>query len=95
MKLERDGVEGMRAPIKVLVDFLAMRLQQPVTDQTALSGAYDFELKSKFTAESLPGDLKEQLGLTLERQMVPTQVVVIDGVREPQAAESSVAGSQL
>jgi len=65
-----------------------------VTDQTGLSGAYDFELKSSFKAENLPGDLKEQLGLTLERQMVPTQVVVIDQVREPQVAEHSLAGSQ-
>jgi uncharacterized protein (TIGR03435 family) len=94
MKFEKDGVTGMKATMPILANYLAMKLGKPVSDQTGLSGRYDFELKSNMKAENLPGDLKEHLGLTLETQLVPAQVVVIDEVREPQNAALSASTSQ-
>jgi uncharacterized protein (TIGR03435 family) len=65
----------------------------PVTDETALKGAWDFDLQFSFGLIIGPaaaqGDrivfadaLEKQLGLKLEKRQVPMPVTVIDGVNQ-------------
>jgi uncharacterized protein (TIGR03435 family) len=74
---------------------LSRTIRRPVVDRTNLSGAYDFDLT--FQPESAapspiptPADLpsiftavQEQLGLKLDPQRVPTDVIVIESVERP------------
>jgi uncharacterized protein (TIGR03435 family) len=74
---------------------LSRTIRRPVVDRTNLPGPYDFDLT--FTPESptpapipVPPDLpsiftavQEQLGLKLDPQRVPTDVIVIDSVERP------------
>jgi uncharacterized protein (TIGR03435 family) len=66
----------------------------PVADETALKGSWDFELQFSFNMNgplmaqagaeriSLSDALERQLGLKLEKREVPMPVTVIDGVNE-------------
>jgi uncharacterized protein (TIGR03435 family) len=68
---------------------------RPILDKTGLSGNFDFSLE--FTPEfrspqnfqpdpsgpTFPEALNEQLGLKLESQTGPVEVLVIDHVEEP------------
>ncbi len=66
----------------------------PVADETALKGAWDFELQFSFNMNgpvgaqagaeriSFPDALEKQLGLKLEKREVPMPVTVIDSVNE-------------
>jgi bla regulator protein blaR1 len=83
MKLEKDGLVATRTPMSIFVHHLSTRLKQPVLDQTGLSGAYNFTLKSSFNVETLPADLRGQLGLSLEKELVSQETVVIDAATEP------------
>jgi uncharacterized protein (TIGR03435 family) len=69
-------------------------ISEPVTDHTALSGRWDFELK--WTADetrapqenAAPGvftAVQEQLGLKLEPVKAPMDVLVVDSVQKPGA----------
>jgi uncharacterized protein (TIGR03435 family) len=72
-------------------------LGRPVVDQTQLGGTYDFTLTWKDDAlgasvsptgasasgPSLVTALKEQLGLRIESQTVPVEIVVIDFAKKP------------
>jgi uncharacterized protein (TIGR03435 family) len=74
---------------------LARTIRRPVVDRTNLMGPYDFDLT--FQPESstpspipAPADapsiftaVQEQLGLKLDPQRVPTDVIVIDSVERP------------
>ena len=74
---------------------LSRTIRRPVVDRTNLTGAYDFDLT--FQPESptpspipAPADapsiftaVQEQLGLKLDPQRVPTDVIVIDSVERP------------
>jgi len=74
---------------------LSRTIRRPVVDRTSLTGPYDFDLT--FQPESstpfpvpTPADLpsiftavQEQLGLKLDPQRVPTDVIVIDSVERP------------
>jgi uncharacterized protein (TIGR03435 family) len=74
---------------------LARTIRRPVVDRTNLTGPYDFDLT--FQPESAapspiaaPADapsiftaVQEQLGLKLDPQRVPTDVIVIDSVERP------------
>lgn len=73
---------------------------RPIVDRTGLTGRYDFTLDwdpneadssretsaLQFPAPSLPAALNEQLGLTLEAQKVPADVIVIDSVEKDPTA---------
>jgi uncharacterized protein (TIGR03435 family) len=69
-----------------LADFIARNLGETVVDQTGLDGVYDFELRwtnddQATDAESAPTlftALQETLGLSLQRQKVPVEIVVVD-----------------
>jgi uncharacterized protein (TIGR03435 family) len=80
-----------------LVRSLTPQLGAPVTDQTTLTGKYDFVLKYKGARErDRPADdmdptppmdraLQEQLGLKVETAKGPVKVLVIDHVEKPSA----------
>jgi uncharacterized protein (TIGR03435 family) len=75
--------------MELLAGYLGNRLGAIVVDKTALTGAYDFTLKwSPDTAQdagapSLVTAVREQLGLRLEQQKLPMQVLVIDRIERP------------
>jgi uncharacterized protein (TIGR03435 family) len=79
----------------------ASSLGRPVLDRTGLTGGYDFAIEFAPQPEGPPSPgeksvvdptaptfaeaLKEQLGLKLEPQTCPFDVLVIDNVEEPPA----------
>jgi uncharacterized protein (TIGR03435 family) len=92
-------LEGTRAPIKMLTNFLERELGRPVNDETGLSAFYDFKLEWDPESESVapapaqPGitssrpslftALTEQLGLRLESKKARAQVYVIERIEHP------------
>lgn len=84
----KTEVTGKVIPLERLAHQLAGQVGRPVNDKTGLKGAYDFKVTfapdlndregpSIFTA------LEEQLGLKLDPQRGPVEVVVIDSVERP------------
>ena len=77
------------ASMSVLVRELVAAVNAPVADETGLSGTYDFNLRwsaDATAADDLPSlftALQEQLGLKLEADRGPVDVVVIDSVQPP------------
>jgi len=76
--------------IEQLVTQLSGTLGQPVLDKTGLTGEYDYELEwapENAAAEvDTPGiftALQEQLGLKLESQKAPVEVLAIDHAEKP------------
>ena len=75
--------------LDMFASYVGNRLGRIVVDRTGLSGAYDFTLEwapdpaSDSAAPSLTTALREQLGLRLESQKVPMQVLVIDRLDRP------------
>ena len=73
----------------LLASYIGNRLQQIVVDKTNLFESYDFTLEwapepsPDSSAPSLVTALREQLGLHLESQKSPVDVVVIDHLDRP------------
>jgi uncharacterized protein (TIGR03435 family) len=73
----------------LLAKYLGNRLGRIVVDKTGLSGDYDFTLEwapdaaADSTAPPLVTALREQLGLRLESQKAPVEVLVIDAISRP------------
>ena len=71
----------------VLASMLGRPLGAPVVDKTGINGTYDFDLNFapvEGAGSSLPSifsAIQEQLGLKLESQRVPLQMLVIDKCR--------------
>jgi uncharacterized protein (TIGR03435 family) len=74
-----------------LADFVARRLGEIVVDKTGIDGVYDFELRwtnDDQTSNDIDADgvptlftaLQETLGLRLQPQKVPVEIVVVDHV---------------
>jgi uncharacterized protein (TIGR03435 family) len=76
-------------PISVLTQNLGNRLERIVTDKTGLSGNYDFAIEwdpqsgAESAGPSLFTVLKEKLGLRLETQKGPFEMLVIDSAERP------------
>jgi uncharacterized protein (TIGR03435 family) len=88
---------GKGASIGQLADALARMLQGPVTDRTGLAGAFAFDVHfAKDSPQaagaettdvghlpSLETAIQEQLGLKLESERGPVEILVIDHVEKP------------
>jgi uncharacterized protein (TIGR03435 family) len=75
------------ASMALLAGYVGNRLGRIVVDKTGLRGSYNFTLnwaqEDNSSAPSLVTALREQLGLRLESQKSPMEVVVIDGIERP------------
>jgi bla regulator protein blaR1 len=97
---------GGKVSMKFLTQILAQNVGRPVTDQTGLTGKYDFKLEwtpdqnqqNAFRGPGPDGNLpppadpngpsiftavEEQLGLKLESQKGPVEMLTIDAVEKP------------
>jgi uncharacterized protein (TIGR03435 family) len=73
--------------IPLLAQYIGNRLGAIVVDRTGLAEAYDFTLEwstqEDGSAPSLVTAVREQLGLRLEQQKAPVEVLVIDAIERP------------
>jgi uncharacterized protein (TIGR03435 family) len=82
-------IVGTGTTISELMRRLSPPLGRPVVDRTGLSGSFDLELQwSPDHAADTPGPslftaIQEQLGLKLESQRLPVDVLVVDKVERP------------
>lgn len=93
----RDTLNAKKVPMTWFAAFLSQKFRSPVIDETRLNGEYDFilhwapesispsasddPLDSKYP--SIFTAVREQLGLRLIKQTVPTEMLVIDSVQRP------------
>jgi uncharacterized protein (TIGR03435 family) len=85
-----NGLQGQNLSLQDLASLLSHPVGRPVVDKTGIQGSYDFKLDyspNESTDSPFPSvftAVTEQLGLRLETQQVPVDIVVIDHVdREP------------
>jgi uncharacterized protein (TIGR03435 family) len=90
-------MEGGSAAMSELARVLAIPLNRPVVDRTALGGAYDIRLQFSDDAGGTPLSpadatnpgvftaIQEQLGLKLESAKAPVDILVIDHIDRPTA----------
>jgi uncharacterized protein (TIGR03435 family) len=82
-------MKGTREPVSILASNLGNQLGRIVLDRTGLTGVYDWVLEwdpgvtADATRPSLFTALQEQLGLKLEAQKGPMEMLVIDRVERP------------
>ena len=80
----------------LLADLLSRNLEQMVVDKTGIRGVYNFEMKwttddqpsAGSDAQTLPTlftALEETLGLRLQPQKVPAEIIVVDHVERTPA----------
>ena len=75
------------------MDVLIANVDRVVEDKTALTGAYDFELKwtpAEMQSSSDAGPaiftaLQEQLGLKLEATKADVDIIMVDSIERPSA----------
>ncbi len=82
------GLKGKGVPMAVMTRFLSDQVQRTVLDRTGLTAKYDFTLvyspgMGDATGPSIFTALQEQLGLKLDSQKAPVEVVVIDAAQKP------------
>jgi uncharacterized protein (TIGR03435 family) len=88
MKATKGTMEDLAHVLPVLVD-------RPVVDRTELTGTYDYRMEATpgFRINNNPelGDIsvftavQEQLGLKLEPQKAPVEILVVDHIEKPSA----------
>jgi uncharacterized protein (TIGR03435 family) len=84
----QDGLVGPSLSMQTFAGMLSSPLKQPVVDRTGITGNYDIRLRfapEGSTDSSLPSiftAVQEQLGLKLEQQKVPIEILVIDHVEK-------------
>jgi uncharacterized protein (TIGR03435 family) len=86
--LMRIGAGG--ATLAELGSALELSVQAPIVDMTGRTDRFDVTLEFANLAAAAPSELpsvftavQEQLGLRLERRVVPASVLVIDSVERP------------
>lgn len=86
---KQSQLVGTGVSMEALASYVGNRLGRIVVDRTGLSESYDFTLEwspdetSNSSAPSLVTALQEQLGLRLEPQKSPVEVLVIDSLQRP------------
>jgi uncharacterized protein (TIGR03435 family) len=88
---EGTRIAGRAVEMSVLARTLTSYFDAPVLDRTALPGQYDYDinfvrdmsLAPSATGVSLETALREQLGLRIERQRAPMDVLVIEAAERP------------
>jgi uncharacterized protein (TIGR03435 family) len=96
MRYYANVLTAQRWSMQRMASFLTSTLQQPVVDATHLDGLYDVKLefvldemaaaRANPDGRPLPGimaALQEQLGLKLESQRNPVEVIVVDSAERP------------
>jgi uncharacterized protein (TIGR03435 family) len=89
-------IVGRKVSMARLGSYLSLMLRTPVTDETELSGSFDFEViwgsspdSNRPAGTANPSEvsaaLQEQLGLRLERAKRPIDVLVVDHFAKPTA----------
>ena len=88
-------IVGRKASMSRLGSYLSLMLRTPVTDETELSGDFDFELiwgapdadrpAGPADPSTVSAALLDQLGLRLERAKRPIDVLVVDHFEKPSA----------
>jgi uncharacterized protein (TIGR03435 family) len=87
VRVSRGRMSG-EAPISRLANELSSLLNRPVLDQTGLTGHY--ELNLEWMADdrmSILAAIQQQLGLKLEMQKGPVEILVIDHVEKAAATD--------
>ena len=89
----RIAAQGL--PLEYLASGLTAQLGRKVLDKTGLAGNYDYTLEwtpdagrgevTEFSGPSIFTAIQEQLGLKLESQTAPVEILVIDRVEMPSA----------
>jgi bla regulator protein blaR1 len=80
---------GQGATVSYLVESLAIQLDRPLLDETGITGNYDFTLdwspnpSAALQNVSLFAALEQQLGLKIEEQESPVEMLVIDRAEKP------------
>ena len=89
------NLTGLKAPLRLLTPWLTsilMNTSRPVVDQTGLAGTYDFKMEwlpdnapasAAIEAPSIYSAMQEQLGLRLNAQMAPFEILMIDHIERP------------
>ena len=89
-------IDGERFSMRAIALMLSTQTRMPVTDKTGDNGYYDFtfkfvrdDLRDRFTGDDayplIPAAAEEQLGLKLDMQKGPVDVMVIDHADLPSA----------
>lgn len=85
----KSKVTATATSMELLAGYIGNRLGRIVVDKTGLNESYDFTLEwapdqaADSALPSLTTALKEQLGLTLEQQKSPVEVLAIDAISRP------------
>ena len=83
-----DGLRAQNIPMRSLAAMLSHPIGGPVVDKTEIAGNYDFKLSyapegaTDSTLPSIFTAVQDQLGLKLEPQKVPVEMLVIDHVEK-------------
>lgn len=86
-------IEATNAPMTLFIDELSGKVDRPVIDQTGLTESFDFTLRwsADIPGRSDPGlgsiftAIQDQLGLKLEAEKRPFEVLLIDSIERPSA----------
>ena len=87
--MQDNQLIGQGVPIGPLLWHLSRLLHRTILDETGLSSTYDFTLQlpsetsPEFSEPATSAAMEQQLGLKLEPQELPMEVLVIDHVEKP------------